>query len=108
MNVYVLKGSKGEYEDYVAFVIGVYSSESNAIAAREDYLKLNEQIKESPCPISEELYEKQDWYYLVSDDDYWKTIDWISNVNNAKSLNGVWINETELDKQVTIDLFELK
>lgn len=98
MKVFVLEGTKGEYDEYVSWVEGVFSSKSKLHDYECEYFKNLETIKQSQCPIDEELYNTPNWYDMASDEEYKLVVDWWKVVGNAKSFNQFNIIECEVDE----------
>ena len=99
MKLFLLEGSRGEYDDYVSWVEGVFSTMELLEEYKQKYLENNEKIKYSLCPIDEEIYNQPQWYHIVSDEDWELVNEWETKVNRAKSIHEFNIIEYELDQE---------
>jgi len=102
MKVFVLEGSSGQYDEYRTWIEGAFSKMETLEEYKQKYLKNDERIKNSPCPIDQEIYDQHDWYYKVSDEDFELVMEWTTKVNYAKEFNEFYIREMELDQEFKI------
>lgn len=104
MKLFLLEGSKGEYDDYVSWTEGVFSTMELLEEYKQKYLENNEKIKNLPCPIDEEVYNQPQWYHIVSDEDWELVNDWEIETNKAKDFRRFNIIEYELDQEFKEEL----
>lgn len=99
MKLFILEGSRGSYDDYTTWAEGVFSTIEKLEEYKQKYVENIERIKQLPCPIDQEIYDQQDWYDKVSDED-WELVDeWETKVNDVKDINNYRTIELELDPE---------
>ncbi len=63
--LYVVEGTRGSYDDYSWFIIGIFKNKIDAEICKVNFINyVKEQINSIPCPVPLELREKFDNYDL--------------------------------------------
>lgn len=102
MKVYVLKTSRGSWDDYFQYKIGIFSTLEKAEEAKQNWINEIEKIlKENPNPFDEKKMELFNMCEL-SEEEEQPYLDWyygqkMGKIKEAKE-NDVWVEEINVDE----------
>ena len=70
MKLFILEINKGQYDDAVNWTEGVFSKIEKLEEYKKKFIENNEKVKQLPCPIDIEIYNQNEWYNKVSDEEW--------------------------------------